>query len=305
MSDIVFASNFRADRITVSAIKTLDSGAKSAYVNYDGKKLLFQTPIKVALPYGLNTYDKPGSPPEHSISISLRGYDNASSDIGKFHTAMQSFDEFMIEEAYKNRKTWFKGVDSKEVIRAFYTPSIKVALDKNGNPAPYPPTMKAKIRKINGQPETKFYNEKGVLYSNPMEELLQKGVEITAILQCGGLWFAGGKFGVTWRAIQVVVHKLAEKLPDFAFKGIAAADEDEEEEVGGGGSSAAGGSNLVNDDDILGSAVPAPVAVAALPVAVALPIASEPVQHESQDVSELPVPKKTTVIKKKIITKAA
>ena len=295
-SDIVFASNFRTDRLTISAVKAMDSGAKQAYVNYDGKKFLMQTPIKVSVPYGLNVYEKPGSDPEHSISISFRGYDAPGSDIQKFHAALSSFDEFMIEEAYKNRKTWFKGVDSKEVIRAFYTPTIKIALDKQGNPTPYPPTMKAKIRKVNGQPETKFYNEKGVPYSIPMEELLQKGTEVTAILQCAGLWFAGGKFGVTWRAIQVIVHKIAEKLPDFAFKGIEGADADADADV------------TVNDDDVLRAAVAAPAPVA--PVAPA-PVAQKPVQHETddegdgEDIDEIPVPKPKTVIKKKIVAKPA
>jgi hypothetical protein len=285
MSDIVFASNFRADRLSVSALKTLDSGAKQAYINYDTKKLLIQTPVKAGLPYGLNVYEKPGGAPEYSLSISMRGYDNPDSEMGKFHNAIKAFDEFMIDEAYKNRKQWFKGVDSKEVIRAFYTPSIKIALDKQGNPAPYPPTFKAKIRKINGSPETKFYNEKGVPYTVPMEELLQKGVEITAIIQCGGLWFAGGKFGVTWRAIQVVVHKLAEKLPDFAFKGISDADAEED-------------TDAINDDDVLAAVIPA-----AAPVPVATPAPAPAPVHEAEDVEELPVPKPKTVIKK-IVKKA-
>jgi hypothetical protein len=298
-SDIVFASNFRTDRLTISAVKTMDSGAKQAYVNYDGKKFLMQTPIKVSVPYGLNVYEKPGSDPEHSISISFRGYDAPGSDIQKFHAALSAFDEFMIEEAYKNRKTWFKGVDSKEVIRAFYTPTIKIALDKQGNPTPYPPTMKAKIRKLNGQPETKFYNEKGVPYSIPMEELLQKGTDVTAILQCAGLWFAGGKFGVTWRAIQVIVHKIAEKLPDFAFKGIEGAD-----------GSDADADVTVNDDDVLRAAV-AVASVASLTPVAPVAVASLTPQHDTddegdgEDIDEIPVPKPKTVIKKKIIAKPA
>jgi hypothetical protein len=301
-SDIVFAGNFRTDRLSISAVKTLDSGAKQAYVNYDGKKFLMQTPVKIALPYGLNVYEKPGSPPEFSLSISFRGYENTGSDMQKFHAALQSFDEYMIEEAYKNRKLWFKGVDSKEVIRAFYTPSVKIALDKQGNPSPYPPSMKAKIRKINGAPETKFYNEKGVVYTTPMEELLQKGSEITAILQCAGLWFAGGKFGVTWRAIQVVVHKVVAKLPDFAFQGLpdVAEEEEEAEAAAPVAKAAAPKVQQVDDSDLLRAVMPAAPAPAPAPAAAE----EEEEAHEAEDVDELPAPKPKVVIKKKIIAKA-
>ena len=41
--------------------------------------------------------------------------------------------------------------------------------------------------------------------SSPIE-LIPKGVNIVAIIQCGGLWFANGKFGCTWRLFQAVVQ---------------------------------------------------------------------------------------------------
>ena len=41
--------------------------------------------------------------------------------------------------------------------------------------------------------------------ASPMD-LIPKGVNIVAIVQCGGLWFANGKFGCTWRLFQAVVQ---------------------------------------------------------------------------------------------------
>jgi len=38
-------------------------------------------------------------------------------------------------------------------------------------------------------------------------EFMQKGTHLAAVLQCGGLWFANGKFGVTWKLIQSVVQR--------------------------------------------------------------------------------------------------
>ena len=49
---------------------------------------------------------------------------------------------------------------------------------------------------------------------------MAKGVQVTAIIECAGVWFAGSKFGLTWRAKQIAIHKLPEKMSDFAFMGI-------------------------------------------------------------------------------------
>jgi hypothetical protein len=37
-------------------------------------------------------------------------------------------------------------------------------------------------------------------------ELITKASNIIAVIQCGGFWFANGKFGVTWKLIQCVVR---------------------------------------------------------------------------------------------------
>ena len=36
-------------------------------------------------------------------------------------------------------------------------------------------------------------------------DLIAKGSHVAVVLQCGGVWFAGGKFGVTWKLFQAVV----------------------------------------------------------------------------------------------------
>ena len=41
------------------------------------------------------------------------------------------------------------------------------------------------------------------------KDLIVKGTHVAVVLQCGGLWFANGKFGVTWRLFQGVVKPKA------------------------------------------------------------------------------------------------
>ena len=43
--------------------------------------------------------------------------------------------------------------------------------------------------------------------------LITKLSNIACVIQCGGIWFANGKFGVTWRLVQAVVK------PQETFKG--------------------------------------------------------------------------------------
>ena len=46
-----------------------------------------------------------------------------------------------------------------------------------------------------------FPNDSGLLPT----DLIMKATNVATVIQCGGLWFASGKFGVTWRLIQAVV----------------------------------------------------------------------------------------------------
>jgi len=291
MSSIVYPSTFNTKNISISAPKTLQSGAKQAYISYNGERFNMQSAIAMTVPFGLSVADKWG-PAEYSVDLSFRGSDSRP-EIKEFMDVMTQIDEFMINEGVKNSRAWFKEDFSREIIKAFYTPSVKYSKDKEGKVTNYPPNLKAKLRKINNEFETKFYDLNGNPYKNiPVEELLVKGVQVTAIIECGGVWFAGSKFGLTWRAKQIAIHKLPERITDFAFKGLESAKHvedvvDEEEE----------GENEVDDD----AAFRAPVASKPSAVAAVLPQADEPVE-EGDDVEPAPAPKKT-VIKKKVVAK--
>jgi hypothetical protein len=286
-SAIVQPESFKPAKLSVSPIKVLESGAKSAYVNYDGGKLIFQSAVEMSLPYGLNEF-KDGAKadnPDYSIDVSFKGYD-ADGSVKNYYNALQEFDQFMLSEAYKNRATWFKNSNmSKEVIEAFYSPSIKVSRDKDGNPKPYPPTQKIKLRKMGGEFEAKIYDMGGKRLTEPISELLVKGVTVTAIVECGGLWFAGGKFGVTWRAKQIMIHKSPERLSDFAFNF-----------GGGAGSAAAQPSNKMDDEkeDQLFKTMTSP----STPAANAFDDVDVPEDEEAEEVEPIPKPKPIT--KKKV-----
>jgi hypothetical protein len=318
-SNVLQPANFSSKNVSISVPKSLQnqSGAKQAYLNYSGDRLLMQTAVGMAVPFGLNVSEF-GPTPTYSVGLSFRGVDHRP-ELKEFMDKLEELDEKMLTEGVKNSKAWFKADLGRDVIKAFYTPCLKYSKDKEGNVLSYPPTISLKLRKTDGQFDTKFYDVAGNPYKDvPVEELLQKGVQVTAIMECGGVWFAGSKFGVTWRAKQMVVHELPKKMGDFAFKGLGGfvpkPEEDESKEK----------SNEVDDDEVFSAATvsatttakpsilsqmmpqPAKAVVAAVASVVeeadaSMTQADDPVDDEDgDDVEPVPVPKKL-VVKKKVV----
>lgn len=295
---IVYLNNFDAKKITISAPRVLQSGAKQAYLNYGGERLVMQTAVAMTVPFGLNVADQYG-PAQYSVDLSFRGSEQRP-EVKQFMEIINQIDEVMIAEGVKNSKLWFKSDLNKEVIKAFYTPSLKYSKDKEGNVLSYPPNLKLKLRKQNDDFLTKFYDLNGTPYKGiPVEDLLSKGVQVTAIVECTGVWFAGSKYGLTWNAKQIAIHKLPEKMGDFAFKGLGSApaashdDDDEEEDQ-------KESSNEIDDDSAF---VQKPSVLAAVMPQVAASAAASVDDEDGDDIDPVPAPKKNPVIKKKVIVK--
>jgi hypothetical protein len=199
-------------------VKTLESGGKQAYLNYSGGKLTMQVgPLET--PFGLSVFDKQG-PPKYSVDLKLRGYDDPANNptTATIYNALHGLDEFMLNEAVKNSPAWFKGQKSREVLAELYTPTVKFSRDQEGNLKPYPPTLKLQLRQRDGKFETAMYDEnKRPLTDVPLEDILLKGTVLTALIECTGVWFAGGKFGLSWKAIQIRADKVPQRIRGYGF----------------------------------------------------------------------------------------
>lgn len=294
MSSIVQPSAFSVSKVSVSQPKVLDSGGKLAYVNYgDSRSLLIQTP-SLPSPFGMNVFDKNG-PPKYSLDLALRGYQEAGK-VKAFYDALSSLDEYMIDLGVKNSKLWFKADMKREVIQAFYTPIVKFGRDKEGNQTPYPPNVKLQLRKNReGAFETEFYGEDARsnpkakpldLEETPLETFLVKKVEVTALMQCTGVWFAGGKYGLSWKAVQVRLDSVPAGLRGYGFVN------DEEEttaptQSSGGGEFSRPPPRQVVDEEEEEETAPAPTRSAPAPQVVD--------EDEDEEVAPAQVPKKKVV----------
>jgi len=195
----------------------MDSGAKQAYINYEGHSMMMQV-SGLSVPYGMSVFDKAG-PIKYSVDLSLKGYDGDNVKVKQIYDAFSALDEYMIDMGVKNSKSWFKDNLSREIIKAFYTPSVRFSKDAEGNVKPYPPTLKVQLKQRDGKFETAVYDEKKRPLSDiPLEDILVKGATISSLIQCTGVWFAGSKFGLSWKAMQIKADHLPESIRGFAFR---------------------------------------------------------------------------------------
>lgn len=216
-SAIVLPKDFKPSNVTISPIKVMDSGAKQAYLNYEGRALMMQI-SGLTVPYGMSVFDKAG-PVKYSVDLSLKGYEGDNVKVQQIYNAFNNLDEYMIDLGVKFSKQWFKSDLSRDIIKAFYTPTVRFSKDAEGNVKPYPPTLKIQLKQRDGKFETAVYDEKKRPLSDiPLEDILVKGATISSLIQCTGVWFAGSKFGLSWKAIQIKADHLPESIRGFAFR---------------------------------------------------------------------------------------
>jgi len=281
-TNITAVSKFDLSKVSIGApkVSTNGTGSKTAYLSYNvsGQSLTLQTP-SLPTPFGMNVYDKQG-PPKYSLDLALRGWGGENPKVKAFYDVMTKLDEYMIDHATKNSKLWFKQDMKREVVEAFYTPSVKFGRDKEGNPTPYPPNVKLQLRKKRDSDlfETAIYDESSATDSNarpitgvPMEDLLVKRADVTCLMQCTGVWFAGGKFGLSWKALQIRLDKVPSGIRGYGF-----VQDDDEAEAEAEASESAPVSSFQNVED----------------------------DDEDEEVVSPPVPAKTTTTVKKVLKKA-
>lgn len=296
-SAIVFPKDFKSSSITISPIKVMDSGAKQAYVNYEGHSLMMQVSA-LNVPYGMSVFDKAG-PVKYSLDLSLKGYDDATNalKVHQIYNAFNTLDEYMIDLGVKFSKQWFKSDLSREIIKAFYTPTVRFSKDAEGNVKPYPPTLKIQLKQREGKFETAVYDDKKrPLTDIPLEDVLVKGATISSLIQCTGVWFAGSKFGLSWKAIQIKADHLPESIRGFAFRdeeSAAAAPAAVVPEINAKPSNSANHFATLadaDDDEVDDEAVLAPAAPAQSKV-----VAPAEDDDEADIIEPVAVPKKTVV----------
>jgi len=312
-TNTILPNEFSGRNVTVSAPKVVEiekdgkrqAVGKKAFLNYNGERLVLQSATSMRIPFGLSVFKaEGGGQDKYSINLSFNGYQQAG-DVKDFYETVTALDNAVKDQAVKNSKSWFGKDRTREVIEEFFTPSIKFSKDTSKD---YPPTMKLNLRRSGETFETKFYDVAGKPYKGvPAEEMLGKGVLVTALMECSDVWIAGtGKFSLRWNVTQIIIHKIPDGRAEFAFKLPTGA--------GPVAAPTPAATNTVVEDQVdedeeeaeLASARPAAAAAssavaAVLPAPTPATVATVAAEEEEEEEEDAPPPPKKTVKKRTVV----
>ena len=215
MSSVLYGVDINAQRdITYTKVKVNPNGRKSVGIlNKTAKSgLLIQTPLMKT--WGVNEYqDDKGGSSSYDFVLQYPIDELNNPDCVEFLKNMQTLEQKIKDDAIENCKEWLnKSKASPDAIDALWTPMLKYPKDKDTGEPDYSrkPTLKIKIPYWEDSFNVELYDEKEQsIFPNDngisISELITKGSHIATLIQCGGIWVANGKFGVTWRLVQAVV----------------------------------------------------------------------------------------------------
>ena len=217
MATIVSGVNFNVEKdYMYTKAKVNANGRKSiGILNNENKKSLYiSTPLM--LTWGVNTYtdEKTGDVQSYDIALQFPNDEYNNPECVSFLKNMQALEQKIKEDAVANSKDWLNKTKLiPEAVDALWSPMLKYPKDKETGEPDYSraPTLKVKIPYWEGEfKNVELYNDnKELVFPSEDEtnisEFIVKGSNVATIIQCGGIWVANGKFGVTWRLFQAVV----------------------------------------------------------------------------------------------------
>jgi hypothetical protein len=197
---------------------------KVSILDEKGEKrpLSLETPWMKAF-VGVSKYEAPGpnSRPKYKLPVSFNRLDDYSRQ-EVFKRFFEALDEKLVNEGFENSATWLKrSGEPKAVIKAFYSAGLSYSKDKQGMVDDrYPPKLQFKLGTYpNDDGSVRFaapvYQDKETRLDD-VEDAIQKGGEVKAIIDCSGVWGVNGKFGLGWRVAQLKV-KERKNYNSYAF----------------------------------------------------------------------------------------
>ena len=216
MATIVSGATFNAstDYVYTKPKLNANNGKMIGILNkHNMKSLYLSTPLM--LTWGVNEYtdDKTGKKTfDMALQFPNQEYNNP--ECAAFLKNMQELEKRIKDDAITNCKEWLnKPKMVAEAVEALWTPMLKYPRDKATEEPDHSraPSLKVKIPFWDDVfKNVELYNEASVQVfpnddNNSIGDYIVKGTNVATLIQCGGIWVANGKFGVTWKLFQAVV----------------------------------------------------------------------------------------------------
>lgn len=220
---IVKASDFTpSSQMFYGKPRVNTKGGKSISITNGMTKRVLMLHTPMMLTYGVNNRVNDDGTTTYDMSIQFPRDEFANKDTQDLKRMMAEMEEKIIQDAFTNSRDWFgKKYNSIDVLRELWTPMLKFPKNKEDGSldTTRAPTLKVKLPFWDGQAKFDLFDVNSrSIYPNENDDtpdvLVQKGSNVYCVLMCGGIWFASGKFGVTWKLNQAIV-----KPPEAFEKG--------------------------------------------------------------------------------------
>ena len=192
-----------------------DRGAKSVSIisTQTNRSLHITSPRMMT--WGISDYvDEHGvSDGRFTMSLVFPSEEYKTEESTQFLDKLKDFENKILDDAVKNSELWFGEEMSREVAKHTFFPFLKYSKDKVTKKidTTKSPSLRAKVPNYNGKWSVELYDTNHTcIYPCENENLtpvdfVSKKSNCACVLQCGGLWFGGKGWGVTWKLIQAVV----------------------------------------------------------------------------------------------------
>ena len=215
--------------------KVNDRGAKSITLisTQSNRALHLSTPLMMT--WGIADFvdDKGESDGKFSMSLNFPNDDYATEGTNAFLSKMKDFENQILDDAVRYSDAWFGEDLSREVVKHNFFPFLKYSKDKLTKKFDYtkPPAIRARVPNYNNKWGIEIYDTQQTRIFpadndnlTPMD-FVPKMSNVACVLQCGGLWFGGKGWGLTWKVNQIVV-KPREVVSVYGKCHIALSDDD-------------------------------------------------------------------------------
>lgn len=196
--------------------KINDRGGKSINIisTQTNRGLHISTPLMMT--WGISDFvdEKTGeSDGKFSMSLVFPNDDYQTDSTNRFLEQLKAFENQILDDAVKYSDAWFGEDLSREVVKHNFFPFLKYSKDKMTKKidTTKPPTIRARVPNYNNRWGVEIYDTaSNIIFPcdnenmTPMDFVPKKS-KVACVLQCGGLWFGGKGWGITWKVNQCVV----------------------------------------------------------------------------------------------------
>ena len=213
---VVSVNDWTPSSVRYMQPKVNDRGAKSINIisTQTNRALHLSTPLMMT--WGISDYtdEKTGeSDGKFTISLNFPNDQYKTQATTNFLDKLKEFENQILDDAVKNAEVWFGEEMTREVAKHTFFPFIKYSKDKNTKKIDYskPPSIRAKVPNYDGRWAVEIYDtEQNLIFPCDNDRLtpqdfITKMSNVACIIECGGLWFGGKGWGVTWKLNQCVV----------------------------------------------------------------------------------------------------